>query len=114
MKQETRYTIAFLAAKLANPNNSAMTIYSSTDGSKTFSGTVTPSEINLYESGAGSVRASGSGNYFSKVQASNTSEEFELQAETTKFEAKVNGETIQGYLSGNSVTFNSGESYELK
>ncbi|MFH2118220.1 MAG: hypothetical protein ABII10_00560 [Candidatus Paceibacterota bacterium] len=113
MNPITRYTIAFLAGRLAQADSQALSI-SGPEGNKYFSGEVTPSYINVSESSAGTITGSGNNNYFSRISASSQAEDFELKVSGTSFEGRADSESFKGRVSGSEIKFDSGENYRLQ
>ena len=114
MTPETRYTIAFIAAKLVNPDSEQMAIYDSSIGTRHFNGDVNESYVNLSESYAGNITGSGSSKYFSSIRCDGTGEEFSLRVSGSSFDGSVGSEQFRGSVSGNQVRFDSGENYQLQ
>lgn len=120
MNVETRYTIAFIVAQFANPTADKWGITGSDSGTKYFdtNGEVSQNTINLRESGAGSVRGSGSGFAFSRIDCSGgKAESFDLRLNGRRFEGTVfNGERerFSGSIEGEEARFDSGERYQLQ
>lgn len=116
MKPETRYTIAFIVAKLANPGNYSTGILDEqSNETKYFSGKVEPTQIDIEETGPGRISASSQNeNNFSSIYIANTGESCQLKVSGTSFDGRAGNEYFQGRVSGSRISFNSGENYQLR
>ncbi|HCR81229.1 MAG: hypothetical protein UY13_C0002G0257 [Candidatus Pacebacteria bacterium GW2011_GWB1_47_8] len=107
MTIQAEYTIAFVAGRLARRDFRAGDVEypeNNTPQRQSFSGTITDTTIDLYESGVGQIRGTGTSGSWPQITATGYIDDFSLRIESSStFSGQIGSESFRGRVDGYTV-----------